>query len=344
MYRWIVLVVLSVHSDRSCYSWCSGAFEHRFPCCPETTQKISTCVFFLLGFVSRRRWRHLQEDLWLSILIFFFFYFCEVATARASGNEQRAGTNSERRRYLCGFHTSGRGLGAVRWPATRCCADSDAPEASWSRLEPSSTSAATSASESSQPRPTSSSTSASPFSDIGECFKGSDSLGEFHSLRRHHGWSSATRRGALRQAVGSAPCWQVDQAVQHDNELCQDAALVVDHPGDQPLPPWSKEEAFGSPFWRRSCTATFLLTLDSPLRLSTLQSPPPPIIQPRHSLFLLSCQHLTAWVDTCGSESMSAWRRYEVPSSSTPFSTNVNVQVRAVFSISFTGILTSPII
>ena len=29
-------------------------------------------------------------------------------------------------------------------------------------------------------------------------------------------------------------------------------------------------------------------------RLSTLQSPPPPLIQPRHSLFLLSCQHLTA--------------------------------------------------
>ena len=53
----------------------------------------------------------------------------------------------------------------------------------------------------------------------------------------------------LFRTICSEPwCWQVDQAVQHDNELCQDAALTVDPSGDQPLPPWSKEEAFGSPF------------------------------------------------------------------------------------------------
>ena len=85
----------------------TGAFEHRFPyaCCPETTLKVSTCVFFFFFFFfccagSWRRWPPtLQEDLWLSM---FYVVFATVR-ARASGNEQRVRETGQCRNS---FHTT----------------------------------------------------------------------------------------------------------------------------------------------------------------------------------------------------------------------------------------------
>ena len=82
----------------------TGAFEHRFPCCPETILKVSTCVFFFFFFfLLRRILVTLATDVTRRPVA--IYVLCCVCDSASSSERERTASESGTG-ILSSFHTT----------------------------------------------------------------------------------------------------------------------------------------------------------------------------------------------------------------------------------------------